>query len=69
MLYQSYFVGENTSVLTIYSNLSLNNNKSLNEFSQKLGENGLFSNQKICKSFAKFYNFDIKEGGKHIPVS
>jgi hypothetical protein len=45
MIYQSYFVGENTSALTIYSNLSLNN-KSLNEFSQKLGKNGLISHKK-----------------------
>jgi hypothetical protein len=52
MINQLYFVGENSSVLTIYSNLSLNN-KSLNEFSQKLGENGLFSHQKICKSVTK----------------
>jgi hypothetical protein len=45
MIYQSYFVGENTSVLTIYSNLS-SNNESLNEFSQKLGGNGLISHKK-----------------------
>jgi hypothetical protein len=68
MIYQSYFVGENTSVLTIYSNLSLSN-ENLNEFSQKIGENGLFSHKKICKSFAKIYNFDIKQLGKHIPAS
>ena len=54
MIHQSYFVGENTSsVLTIYSNLS-SNNESLDEFLQKLGENGLFSHKKYANPSPNF---------------
>ena len=65
MIYKSYFVGVNTSMLTIYPNLSLSS-KNLNEFLQQLGENALFSHQKYANPSP---NFTILTQNREVNIS
>jgi hypothetical protein len=62
MIYQSYFVGENASVLTINSNLSLNNGNFNELFQKNRGKWLIFSpkNMQILRQNFRFRHKTVR---------